>query len=140
MANKKRIMIVDDDKDILLSLKCLLEKNGYKVYTYDNGRDFLINLHTGKKPSLVILDIMMPTMSGWDVQNQIRSSLRHRRVPILFLTAKVSRTAQEMYIKYGADYIAKPFDINNLLERISTILDNRKRPEFLKTMIAVPCA
>jgi DNA-binding response OmpR family regulator len=130
-------MIVDDDTDILSSLKCLLEKNGYKVYTYDNGKDFLRSLYAGKKPSLIILDIMMPTMNGWDIQSKIRSHLRWRTVPIMFLTARASRTAQEMYIKYGVDYVLKPFDINDLLGRIDVILDNR--PEFSKTMVTVPC-
>jgi len=126
MANKKRVMIVDDDLDILLSLKELLEANGYKVYSFDNGNDFLKALSEGKKPTLVILDIMMPEMSGWEIQRILKENPKWKKIPIIFLTARSTETAREMYEQYGIDYILKPFDIKDFLNRINTFLINSK--------------
>ena len=90
-------MIVDDDKDILLCVKQILEANGYKVYSFDNGRDFLKALEDGKKPTLVLLDVMMPEMSGWDVCRRLEENLSWNRIPVVFMTARASQTAEDMH-------------------------------------------
>ena len=117
-------MIVDDDPDILLSLREILEANGYKVYSFDNGEDLLKALSDGKKPTLIILDIMMPEMSGWDIQTRLRENQKWKKIPIVFLTARSTETAKDMCERYGIDYISKPFEIKDFLNRINTFLIN----------------
>jgi len=130
MANKKRIMVVDDDKDIRKSVKQILEKNGYKVYSFENGRECLKTLKEGKyKPSLIILDIMMPEMSGWEFQRKLDENIELSDIPIVFLTARSTETAQEMYRRYGVDYISKPFDINYLISSIDKITNSKEKSE-----------
>jgi len=126
LANKKRVMIVDDDPDILSSLRSLLETKGYKVYTFDNGHDFIKRLHEGKKPSLIILDVMMPTINGWQIQRILQAHPKWSKYRIFFLTARSTESAIEMYEKYATDYILKPFDINELLAKINNIFFENK--------------
>ena len=127
MANKKRVMIVDDDKDIITSLKVLLESNGYKVYSYTDGHECIKALRNGKKPTLIILDIMMPVMSGWEIQRRLQENPDWDSIPIVFLSARSTDTAKEMYEQYGIDYILKPFDIKEFLSKINAFLLNKKR-------------
>ena len=127
MANKKRVMIVDDDRDILLSVKQILEKNGYKVYSFDNGRDFLRALEDGKKPTLVILDIMMPEMSGWDIRRRLEERPGWDRIPVVFMTARANQTSEEMYERYGVGYIKKPFDVNDFMDVVVNIADSKQK-------------
>lgn len=127
MANKKKIMIVDDDKDILFTVKQILESKGYKVYPFDNGRDFLKALDDGIKPTLVILDIMMPEMSGWDVRRRLDENPNWSQIPVIFMTARTNETAEEMYESYGVGYIKKPFDINGFMDVIEGIASSREK-------------
>ena len=127
MANKKRIMIVDDDRDILFTVKQILESNGYKVYSFDNGRDFLRALDDGKKPTLVILDIMMPEMSGWDVRRKLEENPNWSEIPVIFMTARTNQTAEEMYERYGVGYIKKPFDVDCFMDVIEDIANSKQR-------------
>ena len=122
MANKKRVMIVDDDQDILLSLRQLLEAKGYKVYTFDNGHDFIKTLEEGKKPTLIILDVMMPTINGWQIQKILEANPKWAKYQIFFLTGRSTESAIEMYEKYATDYIIKPFDINEMLNKVNNVL------------------
>ena len=120
-------MIVDDDPDILLSVKQLLEACGYKVYQFDNGRDFLEALNKGKKPSLIILDITMPIMSGWEIRKRLEENPRWKSIPVVFLTGRTNETAEDMYEQYGVDHIKKPFSIKDFIESIERILDSRRK-------------
>jgi CheY-like chemotaxis protein len=127
MANKKRIMIVDDDKDILLCVKQILERNGYKVYSFDNGRDFLKALENGKKPTLILLDIMMPEMSGWDIRRRLEENPSWNRIPVVFMTARANETSEEMYERYGVGYIKKPFAVDDFKEIIENVANSKQK-------------
>lgn len=122
MANKKKVMIVDDDPDILRSLRTLLESKGYKVYTFDNGYDLIKILEKGKKPTLIILDVMMPMINGWQIQRFLEANPKWRKYPIFFLTARSTESAVELYEEYAIDFLIKPFNINELLAKINEIL------------------
>ena len=121
-------MIIDDDPDILSSLRQLLESKGYKVYTFDNGHDFINKLKEGKKPSLIILDVMMPTINGWQIQKILEANPKWAKYRIFFLTARSTDSAIDMYEKYAEDYVLKPFDINELLAKINNIFFGETTP------------
>jgi len=132
MANKKRVMIVDDDPDILYSLRLVLEKEGYKVYSYEDGHECIKDLKRGIKPTLIILDVMMPVMSGWEIHRRLGAHPQWQKIPVVFLTARVNETAQEMYERYGVTYIKKPFDLKVFKEKIEAILfDKRKYSKLM---------
>jgi len=132
VANKIRVVVVDDNRDILCSVGQILEARGYKVYLFDNGRDCIKYLNETKKPpSLIILDIMMPEISGWEIHRRIQEMKNLSHVPILFLTARSNSTALDMYDRYGVEYIIKPFDVKNLQENIERIITARE--EIVRT-------
>jgi CheY-like chemotaxis protein len=123
----KTILVVDDYTDIVVSVKQVLEDptGEYRVIGADSGEKCLqILQQEASLPDLILLDIMMPGMSGWDVAARIKQNDRWRSVPIVFLTAK----GDEMSIGIGhlasEDYIVKPFDIMKLKDCVKRILTN----------------
>jgi len=115
-------MIVDDEEDIRISVGQIFEISGYEVTKAEDGND-CINKLEQETPDIVILDIMMPGMSGWDVAARIKENPKWNNIPIVFLTAK----GDEMSIGMGGlaseEYIVKPFDIIKLKERVEEILN-----------------
>jgi len=120
----KKIMIVDDEEDIRVSVGQIFEVSGYEVIKAVDGNDCLNKLERGI-PDLVILDIMMPGMNGWDVAARIKENPKWNEIPIVFLTAK----GDEMSIGMGGlaseEYVVKPFDIIKLKERVEEILTTK---------------
>jgi len=118
----KKIMIVDDNPDILLSIKNGLEDSAdYKVIGAESGEKCLEILET-EMPDLILLDIMMPEMSGWETYDRIKENDAWRKIPLVFLTARTDKIARDAGDFLGEDYIEKPFEINNVMERIGKIL------------------
>jgi two-component system alkaline phosphatase synthesis response regulator PhoP len=118
------ILVVDDEKDILELLKYNLEKEGYKVLTARNGKEAL-NLVT-HHPHLVVLDIMMPEMDGWEVCKAIRRDPKTASLPVIFLTARDSEVDEVVGLELGADdYVTKPVKVRTLIARIKKILRNQ---------------
>ncbi|MDF2865376.1 MAG: response regulator transcription factor [Clostridia bacterium] len=123
MEVRKKVLVVDDEIKIVEIVKAYLEKNEYNVITAFNGKD-AINFFEREKPALVILDLMLPDLSGEDVCRQIR---KISSVPIIMLTAKVSEKDVINGLNIGADgYILKPFSPNELVARVSAILRRAK--------------
>jgi len=113
---KIRILVVEDDKAILTGISDLLESEGYAVCTAIDGKEALVK-YSQEKPTLILLDIMMPEKSGYDVCREIRK--KDTSTPILMLTAKGQEVDKVIGLELGADdYIVKPFGINELLARI----------------------
>lgn len=117
----KKVMIVDDEEDIRISVSQVLEVCGFEVIKAENGTDCLQKLEQGV-PDLVILDIMMPGMSGWDVAARIKESDKWSTIPIVFLTAKGDEMSVGMGGLASEEYIVKPFDVIKLKECIERIL------------------
>ena len=119
----KKIMVVDDNPDIILSIKNGLEDSiEYKVIGADSGEKCLELLET-EIPDLILLDIMMPNMSGWETYDKLKDNVAWGKIPIVFLTARTDKIARDAGDFLGEDYIEKPFEINNVMERIDKILD-----------------
>ena len=120
----KKIMVVDDEPDILITVSQMLELNGYEVIKAVDGEDCLDKL-SHVIPDLVLLDIMMPGMSGWDVAAKIKENPSWTGIPIVFLTAKGDVMSVGMGSITAEDYIVKPFDINDIKVRVGKILSKK---------------
>lgn len=117
MPNK--ILIADDDKSIVELMRLYLEKEGYTCITAENGKIALKKFKTDT-PDLIILDIMMPEVDGWQVCREIRKS---SNVPIIMLTAKGETFDKVLGLELGADdYMVKPFETKELIARIKAVL------------------
>ncbi|MBM3709586.1 MAG: response regulator transcription factor [Actinobacteria bacterium] len=115
----KLIYTVEDEENILEIINYNLEKNGYSVKGFTNGKDFL-SAFNSRKPDLVILDLMLPDIDGYDICKQIRSTTD---TPVLILSAKGEELDKVLGLELGADdYMVKPFGIRELLARIKNII------------------
>ena len=116
--DKPLILFVDDDRDVLQLVKEGLEGHGYNTITAENGKDALNQLkaHT---PALIMIDLRMQPMSGFDLYQEIKKNLKFTNTPIFFLTAVDDFIAQKYSQKLGVNaYITKPVDIDDLHARI----------------------
>ena len=117
---KKRIMIVDDDPDILISIRKIFEKEGYEVFTVDSGKDCIHEVENGFKGP-ILMDIMMPFMDGWDTIEELTKRGLSKNIIVSILTAKDIPDPDINELKeYIKDYIIKPFEPQEL----STIVRN----------------
>ncbi len=119
----KKIMAVDDEEHIVELVKVLFEQEGYEVITALNGKECLDKLKT-VKPDLILLDMMMPGMSGREVCEKIREDPKTKNLKIAFLTvARFSETGKDVLKKMKViDYITKPFDNDDLIKRVKKIV------------------
>jgi two-component system alkaline phosphatase synthesis response regulator PhoP len=121
MANE-RILVVDDEEDVLELVRYNLEKSGYKVITATSGEEAMTEAR-GKTPDLIILDLMLPGMDGLEVCRQLKSDIKTERIPIVMLTAKGEETDIVTGLELGADdYITKPFSPKVLIARLRRLL------------------
>jgi two-component system response regulator ChvI len=119
MAEKSNIVLVDDERNILTSLRTALEAEGYKVRTYPDGAAALEAL-TEEPADLGVFDIKMPRMDGMELLRRVR---QQSDMPVIFLTSKDEEIDQLFGLKMGADdYIAKPFSLRLVVERVKAIL------------------
>jgi two-component system alkaline phosphatase synthesis response regulator PhoP len=119
----KKICLVEDENSIAELVVMNLELEGFKVEVFHHGSEALINLHTLCQADLVILDVMLPEVSGLELCSRIRS---HSQVPILFLSAKGTTEDKIIGLKLGGnDYLSKPFDLEELLLRIRVLTQSR---------------
>ena len=124
MDNKK-ILVVDDEKDILKMLEKKLTAEGYSVITASNGHD-AVTLARTKSPDLIVLDVVMPNMEGGEVAEKLKEDVRTKNIPIIFLTALLSKNEEykENHIIAGNITFAKPIDTKELLAQIKRLLCN----------------
>jgi two-component system alkaline phosphatase synthesis response regulator PhoP len=122
-----KILIVDDEKDVREILEYNIQKDGYKVYTAKNGEDAL-EIVRNKSPHLIVLDVMMPVMDGFQTCSKIRELPRNEKTIIVFLSARSEDYSQISGFEAGGDdYVTKPVNPKVLLSRIKALL---KRYEF----------
>jgi two-component system alkaline phosphatase synthesis response regulator PhoP len=127
----KSILIVDDENDIVELLSYNLKKEGYNVLCAANGKEALQKAES--KPDLLLLDVMMPQLDGFEVLKQLRKNPDTENIPVIFLTAKSSEFDEVVGLELGADdYIIKPISIPKLLARIKSVLRKHEQPKAEK--------
>ncbi|HEX2572713.1 MAG TPA: response regulator, partial [Polyangia bacterium] len=121
-----KVLVVDDDVRNIFAISSALERYGMTVVYAENGRDGLEMLHKVADIDVVLMDIMMPELDGYEVMRRIRAEQAFQRLPIIALTAKAMRSDRDKCIQAGAsDYIAKPVDIDKLLSMLRVWLSER---------------
>jgi len=117
-----RILVVDDDRDIVRLVRSYLEKAGYEILTANDGETAL-RLMKVEKPQLLILDLMLPDRDGWDVAKEVRADPQIGSTPIIMLTARVEDNDKIVGLEIGADdYITKPFNPREVVARVRALL------------------
>ena len=114
-----KVLIVDDDKNICDLLRLYLEKEGYSVILSHDGEEAVVKFNA-LKPDIVLLDVMLPGLDGWQVCREIR---KKSNIPILMITAKSDTFDKVLGLELGADdYIVKPFDSKEVIARIKAVV------------------
>ncbi|OHB59969.1 MAG: hypothetical protein A2167_06625 [Planctomycetes bacterium RBG_13_46_10] len=121
-----KILIVDDEPDYITAIQCRLEWSHYDVITATNGQEGLEKV-ASEKPDLVLLDTNMPIMNGHDVLERLKQNPELKNIPVIMVTALCEAQDIAKASSYGVvDYVAKPFDFAELVEKIANALSNKK--------------
>jgi two-component system response regulator RegX3 len=114
-----KVMVVDDEESLLEAIRYALSREGFEVVTAPDGGEALRDFEA-ERPDLVVLDLMLPTLNGWDVCRRIRAT---SQVPILMLTARDAEVDRVVGLEMGADdYVTKPFSVRELVARVRALL------------------
>jgi PleD family two-component response regulator len=137
---KRRILIVEDDPDIGAMLRVYFEDQGFEISLATRGADALA-LTRHSLPQLIVLDIMLPDMDGYEVCRSLRASSRSGHIPILFLTQRDERRDRIAGLELGADdYITKPFDIEELRLRVQNAMARSERESMTDPRTGLPAS
>lgn len=118
----KTVLIADDEPNILISLEFLMKREGYRVVVAHDGQE-ACELIASERPDLLLLDVMMPKKTGFDVCHEIRGNAEFQELPILMLTAKGRDTDVAKGLAMGAnDYMIKPFSTKELVQKVRDLL------------------
>ena len=123
-------MLVDDEQDQIFSIKTGFEQeypNEYEIIGVESGTKCFELLEKNVKPDLILLDIMMPDMDGWEVFDKLKANQSWKNIPIIFLTARSDGLATKAGTMIADDYIEKPIDIEELKTRIDNVLNKVKK-------------
>jgi PleD family two-component response regulator len=138
--NKGRILVVEDDLDISNMLRIYFDSQGYEVLVASRGQEALETCRR-KLPNIIVLDIMLPDIDGYEVCRRLRNNLRTSHIPILFLTQRDERSDKIAGLELGADdYITKPFDIEELKWRVQNALKRAKYENLTNPTTGLPSA
>jgi two-component system response regulator ArlR len=125
-AEKTKILVIDDEPNIVQTLQDRLEMNEYRVFTAHNGRDGLDKFDR-EKPDVILLDVIMPIMDGLEMLETLRKRPDGQDVSIIMLTARSQTQDIARANACGIDdYIVKPFDLSELLAKIESVIEHRK--------------
>ncbi len=133
------ILIVDDSADLVRGLSTLLTNEGYRVSSLPSGAG-VAEIVAMQRPDLIVLDVMMPVVDGWEALKRIRENPANARLPVMMLTAKGTEDAKVQGFTLGADdYLAKPFSVREFKCRVEALL-RRSRPEEFAEECPLPIA
>lgn len=122
--NKKRILVIDDEQDMVYAVRMGLEAGGYEVLTASDGQEGLEKARR-EMPDLIILDLMLPVMNGYKVCRMLKFDEKYKKIPIIMFTALGQKEDERLGYEVGADaYLIKPFEPEVLLRKISSLLGN----------------
>ena len=125
----KKVLIADDEPNIVTSLEYLMTRSGYEVQVARNGEEALALVETFM-PDLVLLDVMMPRRSGYEVCQKLRESAQWRHIKIVMLSAKGREAEVSKGLSLGADgYVTKPFSNRELIAKVGELLDCDAKPQ-----------
>jgi len=128
LNGNKKILVVDDEESIRTVVSFTLEQSGYEVETAANGDDALDKVYSFR-PDLIILDLMMPLIDGWEVLRLLRTDPATEKIPVILLTAKGEIRDKMFALQQGsADYVVKPFNKKDLLDRVRALLAAEAAP------------
>ena len=123
-----RILVADDEIHIRTLLKITLEMSGYEVEVAADGQEAMEKI-AAHRPDLILLDIKMPRLNGWQVCERVKTDETTKKIPIIMITAFGQKEARQRSMDLGADeFIAKPFETPNLLELVQKLLGNGQIP------------
>jgi CheY-like chemotaxis protein len=123
-----RVLVVDDDPDMVMVLGLLMKANGITALTATGGVEGLEKARADK-PDVILLDIMMPDMDGYEVIKELRSDESTKGIPVIFVTARTDAEHRERAESLGADgYVTKPYERNSLMEVIRRVAGSRTAP------------
>jgi len=130
MGQKKKILIVDDERDIVKAVMIRLQGAGYEVVTAFDGAQGVFMAHK-EKPDLILLDIRMPAGNGFSVAQRLKRSMHTFTIPVIFLTGSPEKNAEKKAMALGARfYIKKPYDPEELLDAIKRALEESPSPSL----------
>ena len=124
MADRKKILVADDEPQLALAVQIRLQSRGYQVVTATNGRQAL-ELIAKERPDLVLLDVLMPVMDGYFTLRELNQRFGRGTIPVIVLTAR-DRMKELFELEGIEDYLVKPFDHDDLLVRIERVLRRRE--------------
>lgn len=129
IKQSKRLAYIEDEAEMIDLVRLILGRRGYTVLGANGGREGL-ELVRKELPDLVLLDLMMPDMDGWDVYHQIKSEKSTRDIPVIVITAKALNIDKVLGLRIAKveDYIAKPFSPQELLQRVDQVLSKQGKP------------
>ena len=119
----KKIVVVDDEPDITSSIKQILESTSdeYEVVSASSGMQCLELLKDNNVPDLIILDILMPEINGWDLFYKLQENPSWAKIPVIFLTARTDKAAEHTGHFLGAEFMSKPFDVEEFKRMIDKV-------------------
>ncbi|MEM7733964.1 MAG: response regulator [Pseudomonadota bacterium] len=119
----KKVIVIEDERNIIEAISFILSRDGWDVATHSNGHD-AIDAVRARKPDVVILDVMLPGKSGFDILTEIRGDTELERLPVLMLTARGQTKDREMAERAGASaYMTKPFSNAEVLDAVRQLAD-----------------
>lgn len=134
---KEKILVVDDEKDILKMLDYNLKKDGFRIISVQDGKEAL-ELAEREHPDLIILDLMLPGIDGLEVCKMLKKQEKTSVIPVIMLTAKSQETDKIVGLELGADdYVTKPFSPKELIARIKAVLRRSKEKERLPELFRI---
>lgn len=127
MANKRRILCIEDEPEMIDLIRLILERKGFEVLGAVGGQEGLDAVRR-EKPDLVLLDLMMPDVDGWEVYRQMKADSELQHIPVVVVTAKAQSIDKVLglHIAKVDDYVTKPFGPSDLVESVERVLQKRK--------------
>jgi two-component system response regulator VicR len=127
MADKRRILCIEDEPEMIDLIRLILERKGFEVLGAVGGQEGL-DVVRNEKPDLVLLDLMMPDVDGWEVYRQMKADAELQHIPVVVVTAKAQSIDKVLglHIAKVDDYVTKPFGPSDLVESVERVLRKRK--------------